>query len=87
MLLSVVDLVKCFFTGRSTIGWFIRIHCNNGGKNCKIFTFLRDCFEKVDKITLKSKGNSSIIIIWVLIDTWWNVNLFNPRTWSGVAWF
>ena len=21
----------------------------------------------------------------VLIDTWWNVNLFNPRTWSGVA--
>ena len=23
---------------------------------------------------MKSKGNSSIIIIWVLIDTWWNVN-------------
>ena len=24
---------------------------------------------------MKSKGNSSIIIIWVLIDTWWNVNI------------
>ena len=28
---------------------------------------------------MKSKGNSSIIIIWVLIDTWWNVNNISSR--------